>query len=284
MDISYIPTERALNPTSIDLGEYVINPYRGCSYGCIYCYVPYNKSIMRMNKKWGSFVGVRNELPEVLEKEIDIKKPTNVLIGSTCESFMPIERKYNITKRILEILNRKGVYFSILTRSPLIADYVDLLKEGYCKSIYFTTNNYSDDIKNLLEPETPRFEDRNKTILCLKNNSINVIPYISPFIPELTNIDMLLDVFDFLPEINFEALNFNLGSIDKIIALLSKADNELGQTLNRMKNDALFYETIWCDFKKEIQVSAQKRNIKQIFYLHELNAYFENKYNNDLQK
>ncbi|MBF0252178.1 MAG: radical SAM protein [Candidatus Omnitrophica bacterium] len=278
MNITFIPTVRALNPTSIDIGEYVINAYRGCSYGCVYCYVPYNKSILKMNKKWGTFVGVRKDLPLVLEKEIDVIKPQNVLIGSTCESFMPLEKEYKITEQVLRILNKKKVYYSILTRSPLILDSIDLLIAGYCKMVYFTTNNYSLKVKELLEPFTPGFKEREKAIISLYENNINVIPYICPLIPGLTDIDAIFNTFSNLPEINFEALNFNLGNIEMIISLLMEICPDLGNNLNEMMSNKIEYTKVWESLKNDILFCAGKYSIRQHFYLHELNAYFENKY------
>lgn len=116
-----IIVNRALNPTSIDLGEYVINPYTGCEYGCLYCYVRSNKSAVKRREPWGSYVDIRINAPELLEKELAEKRPKTVLLGSTTECFQPAEKEFQITGKILELLNKHKASYVILTRSPHIA-------------------------------------------------------------------------------------------------------------------------------------------------------------------
>ncbi|MBU1062350.1 MAG: hypothetical protein KJ952_06515, partial [Candidatus Omnitrophica bacterium] len=124
-----VKISRILNPTSIDLGEYVINPYMGCEFACLYCYVRFNKVISRKKDPWGTYVDIRVNAPKLLEKELLLKKPSSVLLGSTTECFQDIEKKYKITKQILEILNRYKVYFTILTRSTYLREYIGLLNK-----------------------------------------------------------------------------------------------------------------------------------------------------------
>ena len=125
-----VKIKRILNPTSIDLGEYVINPFMGCEFACLYCYVRSNRVVSRKGKAWGEFVDVRVNAPDLLEKELIVRKPKVVLLGSTTECFQPIERRYAVTSKVLGILNKYKVYYIILTRSPDIINYMPLLKAG----------------------------------------------------------------------------------------------------------------------------------------------------------
>ena len=157
MEIQEVKTRKILNPTSIDLGEYVINPFKGCENRCLYCYVRFNKVTAREKRNWGEYLDVRINAPELLEAELSLRRPERVLLGSTTECFQTAESRYKVTKKIIEILNRHGVYFTILTRSPLILDYIGLLKEGYCEAIYFTVNNFDSGLKKILEPKSASF-------------------------------------------------------------------------------------------------------------------------------
>src|SRR5574341_1687382 len=96
LQIKEIRIDRILNPTSIDLGEYVINPYKGCELGCVYCYVKTNRATWESPRPWGSYVDVRANSPEQLAKELTEKKVKTVLLGSTTELFQPIEKKYQL--------------------------------------------------------------------------------------------------------------------------------------------------------------------------------------------
>lgn len=161
IEINEVSVNRVLNLTAIDLGDYVINPYRGCEFACLYCYVRSNKVVSKRKKPWGTYVDIRKNAPDLLEKEIREKKPKTVLLGSTTECFQPVEKKFRLTKRILEILNNHEVPYIILTRSPYIVEYIPLLNQGFCKRIYFTVNNYSDTFKQAIEPKSPSFVSRN---------------------------------------------------------------------------------------------------------------------------
>ncbi len=105
-------------------------------------------------------------------------------IGSTTECFQPIERKYRIMEKALEILNKHKVYYVILTRSPVILDYMNLLKEGFCKKVYFSINKFNPEFKLKLEPKSPGFDLRDEAVCALLNQGISVIPYFHLFYQE----------------------------------------------------------------------------------------------------
>lgn len=111
IEINEIKAQRILNPTSIDLGEYVINPFKGCEFGCIYCYVRGNKTIKKDPRKWGEFIDIRINAPELLKKELKLKKVKRVLLGSTTECFQPADFKYKLMEQILNILIDNQVTF-----------------------------------------------------------------------------------------------------------------------------------------------------------------------------
>ncbi len=114
--ITEIQCVRVLAPSSIELGESVINPYRGCSVGCKYCYVQKNKSAQKRNAPWGSFVDVKVNSPRILHNELKIKNIKRVLIGSTTEVYQPCEEMYQLMREILTVLKWSTCYFSIRKR------------------------------------------------------------------------------------------------------------------------------------------------------------------------
>jgi DNA repair photolyase len=278
MEINEIKITRILNPTSIDLGEFVINPYKGCSLGCLYCYVKFNKVVMKETREWGSYVDVRVNAPDQLQKELVKHKPKRVLMGSTTECFQPIERQYKITAQILELLNKNGVYYNILTRSPIILDYIPLLNQGYCEKIYFTVNNYDDSLKKVLEPGSDTFDKRIDTINKLLENKIPVIPYFSPILPFISNTDTIFDKITGTDTIEFEGLNFNLGNITKIVEIISLMYPELKQKYEQLSADNSFYDLTWNETKTRISNRAKQSNKKYNIYVHNKTSYFENKY------
>ena len=204
VEFNPVKIKRILNPTSINLGEYVINPFLGCAHACLYCYVRSNRVISRKNKPWGEYVDIRINAPELLEKELQVKKPKTVLLGSTTECFQPIESEYALIGKILGILNRHKVYYVILTRSPLIIDHIALLKEGFCKKIYFTINNMRPEFKYALEPKSPLFALRDEAVNKLLDEEIPVVPYFSPVFPWISEPGEVFAKFSKAGQIEFE--------------------------------------------------------------------------------
>ncbi len=273
-----VKIKQILNPTSIGLGEYVINPFMGCEYSCLYCYVRSNKVISKRMGKWGEYVDIRINAPELLEKEIISKKPKCVLLGSTTDCFQPVENKYKITGRILEILNKHRVYYNILTRSPNIAEYTDLLKQGFCKKIYFTINNITPELKNKLEPKSPGFELRFKTINKLLDENISVTPYFSPILPWLSDFKDIFTLFPKSDSVEFEGLNMNLVNITDIISGITSLHSDLKPKYEKLLHNKTFYYSFWASVKKDIirEVISAKKNYN--IYIHNFGAHFNNKY------
>lgn len=218
MDINQIKTQRILSPTQIDLGNYVINPYRGCEIGCIYCYSQENKNVRKRKKDWGRFLDVKINSPEILKAELEKISPERILIGSTTECFQPEEKHFGITKSILEILRERKIPIVILTKSPLIKDYIPLISYHKKNKIYFTFIFSDPEIKCVLEPKSSSLSARAEAIEELLKNNIKVKIHIGPYIPYLEDLENL---FELIPkkieETEIEFYNAKMGSLDRIL-------------------------------------------------------------------
>jgi len=280
-DFKTVKTSRILNPTSIDLGEYVINPYMGCEFSCLYCYVRSNKVISKKRAPWGSYVEARINAPKLLEKEILLKKPSYVLLGSTTECFQGAEERYKITKKILQILNRYEVYYTILTRSAYIEEYIDLLKKGFCKKIYFTINNLPPSLKAGLEGKSHPYEERFKAIHRLLEQDIDVVPYFSPILPWVSDFKGIFSKFPKLRSIEFEGLNFKVGNIEKIIDVTAAIYPRLKKDYERLLRDRTYYDKFWDGVKKDIKEEAKIAKKNYNIYIHNFGSYFNNIYSKE---
>jgi DNA repair photolyase len=278
MEIREVNVKRILNPTAIDLGDYVINPYRGCALSCAYCYVRCNKVVRNDPRQWGTYVDVRINAPQLLAKELTRKKPGRVLLGSTTECFQPLEARYHLTREILEILTSHNIPYTILTRSPLILDYLPLLKRGPCASIYFTVNCYAERLKRILEPHSPSFRDRMEAVKRLAHERLPVVAYISPLLPYLSDIPTIFSRLDAAERIECEGLNFNLGNFNTVVAGIRSVNPQIAAWYCRMLRDKNFYETVWQHIKKEVVAQAIKKKKNHSLYIHKVHAYFENSY------
>lgn len=278
LQVKEIKAERVLNPTSIDLGEFVINPYKGCELNCVYCYVKTNRATFQNSRPWGSYVDVRANTPERLEKELDQKSVSQVLLGSTTELFQPVEEKYRMSRKILEILNRRRISYVILTRAPEILDVLPLLTQGFCRKIYFTVNLFDMKFKRLLEPKSADFKSRAKAIQTLMENGIPVITYFCPVLPWISEYEKVFDYYPSSDPIEFEFLNFTLKHIDEVIGCIEKVNPEIGNRYHKMQKDRSYYNEVWDGIRGSLKPLAEASGRRYKFYEHQYEGYFENQY------
>jgi len=201
-----------------------------------------------------------------------------VLLGSTTECFQPIEKKYNLTRRILEILNRHQVYYVILTRSPLITECTSLLSAGFCTKIYFTVNKYDKQFKQRLEPKSPAFTLRDKAINLLLAQGLPVIPYFSPMLPWISKVKNVFGKYPLAQAVEFECLNFTLAHITEIISALSEENPGLRQKYLRMTHDRRYYYRVWDELKKKLTILSKAADKTFNIYIHDFKEYFKNRY------
>jgi len=183
MDIKNILCKSVLSKSGLKDSKYSINPYRGCTNSCVYCYAPY---ILREGRKWGKFVDVKTNAPEVLEKELKKTKEGNVLISSVTDPYQPLERKYEITRKILEKLKNTKLFVSILTKSSLVLRDVDLLKQMNCE-VGITITTLNDNIRKLFEPNASSVEDRLNALKKLKEEGIRTYIFFGPILPFISD-------------------------------------------------------------------------------------------------
>ena len=117
---------------SPDIGfDRSINPYRGCEHGCVYCFARPTHAYLGLSPglDFESKLLVKPEAAELLEKELAAPnyEPRVIAIGTNTDPYQPIERKYQVMRRILEVLDRAGHPVGIVTKSALVLRDLDIL-------------------------------------------------------------------------------------------------------------------------------------------------------------
>src|ERR1700688_3145269 len=117
---------------SPDIGfERSINPYRGCEHGCVYCYARPTHAYLGLSPglDFESKLFVKPEAAELLEKELSVPgyQPKVIAIGTNTDPYQPIERRYKVMRRILEVIERAGHPVGIVTKSALVLRDLDIL-------------------------------------------------------------------------------------------------------------------------------------------------------------
>ncbi|GAA4280108.1 PA0069 family radical SAM protein [Gaetbulibacter aestuarii] len=185
--------------TSPDVGMmYSMNPYQGCEHGCIYCYA------RNSHEYWGLGPGldferqilIKKDAPKLLEaflKKKSWKAETIVLSGNT-DCYQPAEKKFEITRKCLEVFLKYKHPVGIITKNALILRDLDLLKElakDHLISVSISITSLSEDTRRILEPRTACIKKRLETVKILSDNGIPVNVMLAPIIPSINSHEIL---------------------------------------------------------------------------------------------
>ncbi|MFH1105823.1 MAG: radical SAM protein [Candidatus Aenigmatarchaeota archaeon] len=204
------------------IADYCVNCYRGCSHACAYCYAP---SVLREKRRWGSFVEVRTNAPETLKKEIKNAPKGKVFISSVTDAYQPVERKYELTRKILEILLEAQFPIEILTKSSLIARDADLIKNFHDAEAGLTITTLDDDARKIFEPNSSPVEEKLQALKTLKDAGINTYAFFGPMLPKISdqNLEGYFDALNGIADFVYvDKLNLKPGTWSKLAPALEK--------------------------------------------------------------
>ncbi|WP_026677910.1 SPL family radical SAM protein [Fictibacillus gelatini] len=235
----------------LDVGfTHSLNPYSGCAFSCMYCYVR-EMPIQRFKEiPWGEWVDIKTNAAENYQKEMiklrKKKNPINIFMSSATDPYQPIERKANITRGILEeMIETPPDFLQIQTRGPLITRDIDLLvklKETCDVLVSITVETDREDIKRIFAPYAPGIKLRTKALKEVHDAGIPTQASISPVLPFTPDFPKILD-----------------GIVDHIwIDTLNIGDGLMGKRSERLGMPQLFQEhglSRW--YQKEIHVKVE---------------------------
>jgi DNA repair photolyase len=190
MKIKEIHSKSILSPSKIY--DYVINPYVGCQHSCSYCYARFMKRFTGHIEPWGDFVDVKINAPDLLSKEINKKKIGTVWVSGVCDPYQPLEVKYKLTRKCLEILAHNDWPVVIQTRSLLVLRDLDIFKQSKDIEVGLSITTANDEIRKIFEPHAPPVEERLRAIETLHQNGIITYVMIAPILPEAENLIRIL--------------------------------------------------------------------------------------------
>ncbi len=239
--IREIRARSILNRSSI--GDYVVNPYVGCQHACIYCYAQFYARRWGYREPWGSYVGVKVNAPELLAEEMRRKRRGVVYLSSMTDPYQPVEGRYELTRRILEVLVSRDWPVLIQTKSPLVLRDVDLLGRLTQVRVGVTVVTLREDVRKVMEPNAPSVERRIQTLEELKGRGISTFAFIGPIIPG-TSVEEVLELVNALRgKVDFlylDRLNLKPGLRPKLDVALRKLgvgdwDRDLGSYYRELK-------------------------------------------------
>jgi DNA repair photolyase len=141
---------------------------------------------------WGDFVDVKVNAPDLLAKEIRRKKKGTVWMSGVCDPYQPLEKRYKLTRKCLEILVQNRWPVVIQTRSPLVLRDVDILEGADDVEAGLSITTANDEIREIFEPHAPPIMERVRAIASLHQNGIKTYVMIAPILPEAENLVRIL--------------------------------------------------------------------------------------------
>jgi DNA repair photolyase len=174
--------------------SHAINPYRGCEFGCRYCYARYTHEFLELRspEEFEQKIYFKENGAWLLEQELRRLKPgTEIALGTATDPYQPLERKRLITRSLLEVFARhEGFSLGIVTKSTLIARDVDLLKEIAGKhklTVHLTVTTVNAKLARKLEPRAPRPDLRIRTVAELRQAGLRAGVLCSPLMPGIND-------------------------------------------------------------------------------------------------
>src|SRR5580700_4500689 len=159
--------------------SWTVNPYRGCEFGCQYCYARYTHEYMELDSAdFERKIYVKQDCGPLAGRDLAMEKVQgeHIAIGTATDPYQPAEREYGATRAILEHMAvRKGLSISITTKSDQVLRDVDLLQriaEHSCVSVNLSITTLRTRLARILEPRAPRPDLRMKAVQELRRAGI----------------------------------------------------------------------------------------------------------------
>ncbi|MCK5534594.1 radical SAM protein [bacterium] len=188
------------------LSRYSLNPYLGCEHGCQYCYVQADRYLpFKKEKDFFRVVKVKTNAPYLLKETLSKFKGKEIIcMGTFCDPYQPIEKKYNITRRLLEIFLDLEFPVHILTKSDLVLRDLDLLQEiskkTFC-TVSFSLTTIDPKLAVMFEPHAPSFQKRLLAMKKITKKKVMTGIILMPIIPYLTDEEKSINLIQKAKEI-----------------------------------------------------------------------------------
>jgi len=173
--------------------NWTLNPYRGCTHGCHYCFARRYQTQFELGfgDEFSSLIFVKVNFADVLRRELD--KPSwtreQVALGTATDPYQPIEGHYKLTRRSLEALIAGRTPVGIVTKGPMIVRDADLLQElsrvASC-TVYLSVPTVDEDAWRALEPGTAHPLQRLRAVRMLRDAGVNAGVLMAPVVPGFT--------------------------------------------------------------------------------------------------
>ena len=174
-----------------------INPYRGCEHGCFYCFARPTHAYLGLSAglDFESRLFAKEGAAELLERELAAPKyaPATIALGTNTDPYQPIERRYRITRSLIETLRRARHPATIVTKSNLVLRDLDLLtdmaRDGLVK-VFLSVTTLDRALARKMEPRAPTPQKRLEAIEALNRAGVPAGVMVAPIIPAVNDAEI----------------------------------------------------------------------------------------------
>jgi DNA repair photolyase len=174
--------------------QWTINPYRGCEFGCKYCYARSTHEFLELHdpRDFETKIYAKGfHAPYFAEELGKVRANESIALGTATDPYQPAERRYRLTRRVLEVFTRRSGYnLHITTKSDLIARDLDLLceiRQRNALGIHMTVTTMDAALARAIEPMAPRPDLRMAAVEKLASRGIQVGVFVSPLMPRIND-------------------------------------------------------------------------------------------------
>ncbi len=227
--------------------NWTLNPYRGCTHGCHYCFARRYQTQFELgpDDHFSSVIFVKVNLVDVLRKELDKAswEREQVAVGTATDPYQPIEGHYKLTRGSLEALLASRTPIGLVTKGPMVVRDADLLAELGRRSgstVYMSVPTVNEDAWRALEPGTAPPLQRLRAVRQLRDAGVNAGVLMAPVVPGFTTQPARLEAtIKAIADHGAAFMGANLmylkeGTRDHFMRFLSKEFPALVESYNRL--------------------------------------------------
>ena len=187
--LNHVPETARMLP-----GEWTVNPYRGCTHACRYCFARPTHTRLALNiaEDFDREIIVKVNVAEVLREELRRKRtlPPRVAFGTNTDVYQRAEGRYQLMPGIIDALAGARVPFSILTKGPLIRRDLDRLARASAVTtvnLGLSISILDEELQQFVEPGTATTTARLATVRAIRDAGMDCTVFLSPILPLLTD-------------------------------------------------------------------------------------------------
>jgi len=197
---------------------------------------------------WGSFLDAKVNAPVLLKRQLERRRTPikgMVYLSSVTDPYTPSEKRYRLTRGVLEVLLEHQVQVSILTKSDLVLRDMEIFREFKNCTVGLSIMTLNEDIALHFEPGAPSPKRRLKALDALNQNGIDTYAFISPYLPYISDIEPLIAALKgSVRELAVEMLNMRGANWTGVKNVLSRYAPELLPDYKDMVNDRSYWDRL----------------------------------------